>query len=190
MTSPDLAQRPSTSLPMLPIATPCNGPTPRSSSAIPAFTASSMRLSSSRTRAWLAWTRCASEPGLRPRSMSVSASPRCLQQEDLDFTLFFSSAQSFSKSPGQSNYAAGCTFKDAFASALSRHWRGRVKVINWGYWGHTGIVSSPDYQERMQQAGIGSIEPEKGLAALDALLNGPLDQVVLMKLTKLAVGGQ
>ena len=109
-------------------------------------------------------------------------------QEDLDFTLFFSSAQSFSKSPGQSNYAAGCTFKDAFASALSRYWRGRVKVVNWGYWGHTGIVSSPDYQERMRQAGIGSIEPEEGMTALDALLNGPMDQVVLMKIVNLAVG--
>ena len=105
------------------------------------------------------------------------------EKEDLTFTLFFSSAQSFSKSPGQSNYAAGCTFKDAFAGALSCHWRGRVKVINWGYWGHTGIVSSPDYQERMQQAGIGSIEPENAMAALDALLNGPLEQVVLLKFT-------
>ena len=89
------------------------------------------------------------------------------EREDLDFTLFFSSAQSFSKSPGQSNYAAGCTFKDAFARALSCHRRGRVKVMNWGYWGHAGIVSSPEYQERMQQAGIGSIEPEEGMAALD-----------------------
>jgi polyketide synthase PksM len=112
------------------------------------------------------------------------------EPEDLDFTLFFSSAQSFSKSPGQSNYAAGCTFNDAFASALSRRWRGRVKVINWGYWGQAGIVSSAEYQERMQQAGIGSIEPEEGMAALDALLNGPLDQMVLMKLSKLSGGGQ
>jgi polyketide synthase PksN len=110
------------------------------------------------------------------------------EQEDLDFTLFFSSAQSFSKSPGQSNYAAGCTFKDAFARALSRHRRGRVKVVNWGYWSHAGVVSSPDYQERMRQAGIGSIEPEEGMAALDALLNGPMDQVVLMKITPLAIG--
>src|SRR5262249_26853147 len=110
--------------------------------------------------------------------------------EDLDFTLFFSSAQSFSKSPGQSNYAAGCTFKDAFAHALTRHWRGRVKVMNWGYWGTTGIVSAADYQERMHQAGIGSIEPEEGMAALDALLSGPVDQVALLKVKPLAVGVQ
>src|SRR5256885_8140868 len=34
---------------------------------------------------------------------------------DLDFVLFFSSMQSFFKAAGQSNYAAGCAFKDAFA---------------------------------------------------------------------------
>jgi NAD(P)-dependent dehydrogenase (short-subunit alcohol dehydrogenase family) len=107
--------------------------------------------------------------------------------EDLEFTLFFSSAQSFSKSPGQSNYAAGCTFKDAFARALSCHWRSRVKVMNWGYWGTTGIVSAADYQARMHQAGIASIEPKEGMAALDALLNGPVDQVALLKVMKLAV---
>ena len=110
--------------------------------------------------------------------------------EDLDFTLFFSSAQSFSKSPGQSNYAAGCTFKDAFAHALSRHWHGRVKVMNWGYWGTTGIVSAADYKARMHQAGIGSLDPEEGMAALDGLLNGPIDQVALLKVTKLAIGMQ
>jgi acyl transferase domain-containing protein/SAM-dependent methyltransferase/aryl carrier-like protein len=109
------------------------------------------------------------------------------ETDDLDFTLFFSSAQSFSKSPGQSNYAAGCTFKDAFARALSRHRRGRVKVMNWGYWGHAGVVSSPDYQERMRQAGIGSIEPEEGMAALEILLNGAVDQIALMKMVKLVV---
>jgi hypothetical protein len=58
--------------------------------------------------------------------------------------------------------------------------------MNWGYWGHAGIVSSPDYQERMQQAGIGSIEPEEGMAALEMLLNGAVDQVAVMKMVQTA----
>src|SRR5262249_3389171 len=33
----------------------------------------------------------------------------------VDFMLFFSSIMSFVKAPGQSSYAAGCTFKDSFA---------------------------------------------------------------------------
>ncbi|WP_146738244.1 KR domain-containing protein, partial [Bacillus tropicus] len=38
---------------------------------------------------------------------------RVAEGEPLDFLLFFSSMMSFQKAPGQSNYAAGCTFKDA-----------------------------------------------------------------------------
>ena len=103
------------------------------------------------------------------------------RDEVLDFVLFFSSLQSFAKSAGQSNYAAGCTFKDAFAHYLARHWPCAVKVMNWGYWGGAGVVASGDYRARMARAGVGSIEPQEGMDALTFLLNGPLDQVALMK---------
>jgi polyketide synthase PksN len=106
------------------------------------------------------------------------------QKEPLDFVLFFSSLQSFSKAPGQSNYAAGCTFKDAFARQLALEWRCPVKVMNWGYWGSVGIVASKVYQERMAKAGLGSIEAPEAMAALEILLAGPLDQVVFLKTTK------
>jgi hypothetical protein len=56
--------------------------------------------------------------------------------DDLDFMLFFSSVSSFSRAAGQSNYCAGCTFKDSFAHARQgrelgllgqrRHRQGRV----------------------------------------------------------------
>ncbi|MCP3923115.1 MAG: SDR family NAD(P)-dependent oxidoreductase [Desulfobacterales bacterium] len=106
------------------------------------------------------------------------------QAEPLDFILFFSSMQSFSKMPGQSNYAAGCTFKDAFAHQLSHETSGVVKVINWGYWGSVGIVATKDYQDRMAQAGIGSIEPEEAMKTLEMLVSGNIDQIGLMKLSK------
>ena len=110
-------------------------------------------------------------------------------KEPLDFVLFFSSMTAFSKAAGQSNYAAGCTFKDAFARQLARAWTKPdggplVKIMNWGYWGHVGIVSSRAYQERMAQAGVGSIEPGEGMAALESLLVSPVDQVALLKMTR------
>ena len=101
--------------------------------------------------------------------------------EPLDFVLFFSAVQSFLKAPGQSNYAAGCTFQDAFAHQLGRAWSCPVKIINWGYWGSIGIVKDAFYRERMASAGIGSIEPADGMAALHTLLNGPLPQLALVK---------
>ncbi len=104
------------------------------------------------------------------------------QNEPLDFVMFFSSYQSFIKAPGQSNYASGCTFKDAFAFQLSKEWPCLVKVMNWSYWGTTGIVSSKDYEKRMAQYGIGSIEPDEAMQALENLLSMPVDQLAMIKI--------
>lgn len=106
------------------------------------------------------------------------------KEEQLDFVLFFSSMQSFVKAAGQSNYASGCTFKDAFAKRLSQEWSCAVKVINWSYWGSVGIVALKEYRDRMEKAGIGSIEPPEAIEALECLLSGPLDQIALLKTTK------
>lgn len=118
-------------------------------------------------------------------SAKVDVSVRMAQvfrHEPLDFVLFFSSVQSFARASGQSNYAAGCSFKDAFAQRLSQLWPCSVAVMNWSYWGSVGVVSSPDYQKRMAQAGIGSIEAPEAMEALELLLGGPLKQLVMMKM--------
>ncbi|MCX7293678.1 MAG: alpha/beta fold hydrolase [Janthinobacterium sp.] len=101
----------------------------------------------------------------------------------LDFVLFFSSMQSFARAAGQSNYAAGCLFEDAFALRLSQLWRCQVKVINWGWWGSVGVAAGPTYQERMRQLGLASIEPEEGWQALSQLLGGQYAQLGLLKTT-------
>jgi polyketide synthase PksM len=103
------------------------------------------------------------------------------QNEALDFVLFFSSMQSFVRAPGQSNYAAGCTFMDAYAAALKLHRKIPVKVVNWGYWGSVGVVSAEPYRHRMARAGIGSIEPQEGMLALEAFLRSGLSQAAISK---------
>lgn len=120
-------------------------------------------------------------------SAKVDVSVRLAQvfgREPLDFILFFSSMQSFVKAPGQSNYAAGCTFKDAFAHQLGLELPCTVKVINWGYWGSVGIVASENYQNRMSQAGVGSIEPPEAMETLETLLAGPTSQIAMLKTTR------
>jgi polyketide synthase PksM len=104
--------------------------------------------------------------------------------ESLDFVLFFSSLQSFAKAAGQSNYAAGCTFKDAFARHIAQTWACPIKVMNWGYWGSVGIVASESYRSRMAHQGIGSIESEEGMAALAQLFCEPTTQLVFLKTTQ------
>jgi acyl transferase domain-containing protein/enoyl-CoA hydratase/carnithine racemase/acyl carrier protein/NAD(P)-dependent dehydrogenase (short-subunit alcohol dehydrogenase family) len=101
-----------------------------------------------------------------------------LRGQPLDFVLLFSSTLSFSRSAGQANYAAGCTFEDAYAHQLAREWGCAVKVMHWGYWGSIGVVASAEYRERMARIGVGSIEAGPAMSALDALLASPWPELV------------
>ena len=101
--------------------------------------------------------------------------------------LFFSSLQSFSKAPGQSNYAAGSTFLDSFAHQLALQHPYLVKVMNWGYWGSVGVVAEDRYRTRMTKAGLESIEPEEGMDGLNSLLSSPFRQLAMFKTTSAAV---
>ncbi|MEJ2691600.1 MAG: alpha/beta fold hydrolase [Candidatus Thiodiazotropha sp.] len=108
-----------------------------------------------------------------------------LEGEKLDFILFFSSAQSFFANPGQSNYAAGCTFKDAFAEALRA--RGEapvVRVINWGYWGDVGAVAGEKYANHMASFGIGSIKTDEGMESIRRILLSKVPQLLVFKGTR------
>ncbi|MCU1347148.1 MAG: Beta-ketoacyl synthase, partial [Acidobacteria bacterium] len=100
---------------------------------------------------------------------------------DLDFMLFFSSIISFFKTPGQSNYAAGCTFKDSFAQTLQQRRTYPVKIMNWGYWGSVGVVADEVHNKLMAQVGLGSIEPHEGMAALQTLIGSGMGQVAFIK---------
>ncbi|MEX3611469.1 MAG: SDR family NAD(P)-dependent oxidoreductase [Burkholderia sp.] len=124
------------------------------------------------------------QSALRPKLDVSLRIAQVFAADALDFVLFFSSMMSFSRAAGQGNYAAGCTFKDALAQALGRRWPCAVKVMNWGYWGSVGVVADARYQERMSRAGIGSIEAEEAMAALERLLGGPDAQLGLIKLSR------
>ena len=100
---------------------------------------------------------------------------------DLDFVLFFSSVASFHRDAGQSNYCAGCTFKDSFAQAMRARHPYPVKIVNWGYWGSVGIVTDAFFRKRMESRGIGSIEPDEAMQALEAFVASDMDQLVLIK---------
>jgi acyl transferase domain-containing protein/pimeloyl-ACP methyl ester carboxylesterase/SAM-dependent methyltransferase len=118
---------------------------------------------------------------LAPKVRGSLVLHRVLQGEPLDFMLFFSSANSFAAGPGQSNYSAGCTFKDAFALWLSQQMPYPVKVINWGYWGSVGVVASEEYNKRMASMGVLSIRPEEGMRVIERVLAGPVLQVIPYK---------
>ncbi|MDJ0460314.1 non-ribosomal peptide synthetase [Streptomyces sp. H27-C3] len=101
--------------------------------------------------------------------------------EHMDFVLFFSSVESFVRAAGQSNYAAGCTFKDALAHVLQQRGLPVAKAVHWGYWGVAGVVSDPFYRDRMAAAGVDSLDPDEALHALESFLAGAHGRIVLMR---------
>jgi amino acid adenylation domain-containing protein len=102
-------------------------------------------------------------------------------RDELDFMLFFSSMQSFSKGPGQGNYAAGCCFVDALAASLRANAAYPVKVVNWGYWGSVGVAADEGTRARMARLGVASIEPDEAMDLLERLLVAEQDQVVFVR---------
>ncbi|ERO59981.1 hypothetical protein P308_15855 [Pseudomonas piscis] len=120
------------------------------------------------------------DAALRAKAATSENLDAVFGRQDLDFMLFFSSMQSFIRAPGQANYAAGCCYADAFALGL-RERPYPVKIINWGYWGSVGIVAKASYRQRMEAAGIGSIEAPQAMALLERLLASPLPQLAFFK---------
>ncbi|MEU8242628.1 SDR family NAD(P)-dependent oxidoreductase [Actinoplanes missouriensis] len=116
---------------------------------------------------------------LRPKSRGVRVWHQVLRDEPLDHFVLFSSAASFIDSPGQAAYAAASSVEDALADALRPAGRFPITVVNWGYWGSVGIVADPDRARAMAAAGVGSIEPAAGFAALERILRDGLPQAVV-----------
>ena len=101
-----------------------------------------------------------------------------------DWICFFSSIQSVFGAPGQSNYTAGCTFKDAFGLYLRRQLNYPVHIINWGYWGETGVVAQDFYRDRLKAQGVGSLDMAGGAQTLEKVLGHDVHQILSVKLDK------
>ncbi|WP_372349322.1 beta-ketoacyl synthase N-terminal-like domain-containing protein [Streptomyces sp. KL116D] len=124
---------------------------------------------------------------LRPKLHGTHHLVDALRGRQLDFCLFFSSVQAHIASAGQGNYAAACVAKDAYADLLHQALLIDAKVVNWGYWGEIGVVAKPEYRERMQGLGIGSIEPAEGLAVIERFLAGDDRRITCVKGTEEAL---
>lgn len=98
--------------------------------------------------------------------------------DDLDFMMFFSSAQSFTGSRGQSNYAAASTFMDAYAQSIDYHEDYPVHIVNWGFWGDVGVVASERYRNKLAEQGIYSIHPTEGMEAIERMLASAPQQLL------------
>jgi acyl transferase domain-containing protein/acyl carrier protein len=98
---------------------------------------------------------------------------------DLDFFVLFSSVAGVLGSAGQGNYAAANSGLDALA--LLRRAQGLPALsLDWGPWqAGMGAALNATYRQRLIQEGLGILEIEEGLAALEELLGAQGQRVVM-----------
>ncbi len=119
--------------------------------------------------------------GLHAKSRVAAALATALKGRTPDFLAVFSSSNAFTCNPGQANYAAGCTFLDAWAVAWGQATGVPAIVIDWGFWGETGIVASEEYRQRAVAAGVDPMTTEEGLDLFHRLLGAGVPQAVVMR---------
>ncbi len=118
---------------------------------------------------------------LHAKSRVAAALATALKGRTPDFLAVFSSSNAFTCNPGQANYAAGCTFLDAWAIAWGHAAGVPAFVIDWGFWGETGIVASDKYRQRAVAAGVDPMTTEEGLDLFRRLLGAGVTQAVVMR---------
>lgn len=123
---------------------------------------------------------------LRPKTLGTAALHTALADCPLDCFVMFSSAAALLGAPGQAAYAAANAYQDAFAHA--RHAQGLPGLsINWGPWEGAGMAEGDRAAEQLARQGIALIPPDRGLAALHALMQQPDAQAAVIPLAVAAL---
>lgn len=105
--------------------------------------------------------------------------------EKLDFISAFSSECSFRGSPAQANYVTGSRFLDAYLYSVYVKKGINVKIINWGYWGKTGIVAAEEYKNKLERNGILPFDNTEGQEIIDIIFRLPVPQIMVVKINQI-----
>jgi acyl transferase domain-containing protein len=129
----------------------------------------------------LALTRESLERVMRPKAMAAWALHRCTRHLPLRHFVMASSVAAAISQPGQGSYAAANACLDALAR--KRRAEGLPALsIQWGPWSQTGLAGR-DESLRTRSAyadqGIRAMEPAACFAALESLMKGAEDALVL-----------
>lgn len=117
-------------------------------------------------------------------------------KKSLDFIFFFSSIQSFTGNIGQSAYAAGSAFEDAFAVYVNGLNSFPTHVINWGYlsgniltenerderaFKELGFASADLLNNHLKKFGFNLINIDEAITAIETMIHCGIDQVIAVK---------
>lgn len=109
-------------------------------------------------------------------------------RQPLDFFVMFSSTAALFGSAGQANYAAANAFLDGLAAY--RRFNGLpATTIAWGPWDEVGMAAEMGTQREIwARGGVGLLEPDQGIAALNAILANTTPYAVVTSMDVNIVG--
>jgi len=119
--------------------------------------------------------------GLAPKVEGSMILKHVLEDESLDFLVFFSSVQSFIGEPGMGNYVAANVFEDVYAHYIAQQVGYPVKTINWGYWGIESNIVNKTASRSVIQQGLKPFSPALGIESLLRILQIKQTQVIPLK---------
>ena len=139
------------------------------------------------TRPWCSTTRRLAEMDdaafarvLRPKVAGAIALARATAGLELDFVLFFSSAQSFVGNIGQANYAAASTFIDGFAERAARESRLSRGGRQLGLLGRGGGRGERALPAALARQGVYGLKSAEALATLEEVLASGWEQAAIV----------
>lgn len=106
---------------------------------------------------------------------------KATEDEELDFFIVFSSIISITGSCGQAEYAAAYGFLDHFIHYRRQQGgKGRSIGINWAPWNKGNPAIENLAKKRLELLGMKPIESAQGIKAIERILTGTLDQVIVL----------
>lgn len=121
------------------------------------------------------------DAALAPKLTAVRWMEQAFRQTAPGYIAMFSSLIGFSGGAGQANYAAASAALDAAADELRSRLACPVKVIDWGFWGETGIVATAAERARLARQGMGALGTAEGLELFRKALASRHDRLVIAR---------
>tara|TARA_R110000787_G_scaffold11002_19_gene36653 strand:- start:19530 stop:25862 length:6333 start_codon:yes stop_codon:yes gene_type:complete len=100
----------------------------------------------------------------------------------LDWFVAFSSSSAMFGGPGQANYASANAWLDSLAAGGRAAGR-PITSIGWGAWGEVGMAArlSDSVRERWERIGLGQIDLEEGLDAMERVVGQEMPYAAVLK---------
>ncbi|MGZ7446172.1 SDR family NAD(P)-dependent oxidoreductase [Paenibacillus sp. TH7-28] len=116
---------------------------------------------------------------LRPKTAGTLVLDQVFAKDRPDFMVLFSGAMSQFANAGQANHISANAFEDAYGYYRQNVLNQRTLVINWWFWGESGVIAKPFYMDILKNKGLRPLSNAEGMRAFEEATRSGGVQVVV-----------